>query len=325
VTNGGAMRVLLLVLMFPLAAACSSLSPKLTPSANILEQSSADVAGRWTGTWTGTGIYNSTREDTVRVDLVQQGDRGLGRLVMEGAIAAESVPETVRFQGLNGIRIVVEVSKEHVKLRHQLDGRLFTADMKLSDDGERMFGWVRDSQPAVGLVLTRRPAPAAPAPPQQAAMAAPQAVEPPAKAEPQVVALVPEQAERQATAGPAERPRQEDYLATQELPAIQFDYDKAVIRPDSADTLVSHAEWLKEHGDTVVLVEGHCDERGTAEYNVALGDRRAKAAKDYLAAYGVAPDRITTVSHGKERLACTANTTECHEMNRRTEFRIKSR
>jgi peptidoglycan-associated lipoprotein len=320
------MRVLLLVLMFPLAAACSSMSPKLTPSAAIPEQSSADIAGRWTGTWTGTGIFNSTREDTVRVDLVQQGDRGFGHLVMEGAIAAESVPETVRFQGLNGIRIVAEVSKEHVKLRHQLDGRLFTADMKLSDDGERMFGWMRGSQPVVGLMLTRKPAAAAPAPPpQQAAMAAPQAVEPPAKDAPQVVAMVPEQAERQATAGPAERPRQEEYLATQELRAIQFDYDKAVIRPDSADTLVSHAEWLRAHGDTVVLIEGHCDERGTAEYNVALGDRRAKAAMDYLAAYGVAPERITTVSHGKERLACSANTTECHEMNRRTEFRIKSR
>ena len=62
--------------------------------------------------------------------------------------------------------------------------------------------------------------------------------------------------------------------------------------------------WLKDHDDTVVMIEGHCDERGTAEYNVALGDRRAKSVRDRLSAYGITPDRISTVSYGKERPAC---------------------
>jgi len=115
-------------------------------------------------------------------------------------------------------------------------------------------------------------------------------------------------------------------MAVQELTAIHFDFDKAELRPESVDRLIAHAGWLKDHDDTVVMIEGHCDERGTAEYNVALGDRRAKSVRDRLSAYGITSDRISTVSYGKERPACaTTDTAACHEMNRRTEFRIKSR
>ncbi|HYS17924.1 MAG TPA: OmpA family protein, partial [Candidatus Binatia bacterium] len=87
----------------------------------------------------------------------------------------------------------------------------------------------------------------------------------------------------------------------------------------------NNTTWLKENADTLVLIEGNCDERGTAEYNLALGDRRAKSAMDYLEANGIAKERLSTVSYGKERPVCTADTEECKNQNRRADFRIKSR
>jgi peptidoglycan-associated lipoprotein len=319
-----------LLLLFLLLTAWSSVTPATaaSPSASIPEASGVDLTGRWQGTWTGTGIFHSSREDSVTVDLVQRGGLGLGRLVLEGTTAAESVPQIIRWQGLTGIKIVAEVGNSgKVLLRHQHNGRLFTADLKMSEDGERMFGMVRDSHPAVGLLLTRAQPKAAPA------MPTPTPAEPPvsiqSKQEPApeplpVVAMVPPTAEPEKDAR-ADRASQKDFVPADELKAIRFDFDKAVIRSDAADTLVGYAAWLKDHEDTAVLIEGHCDERGTPEYNVALGDRRAKAVKDYLALYGVAPDRMSTVSYGKERQLCTAATEACREENRRAEFRVKSR
>jgi peptidoglycan-associated lipoprotein len=83
--------------------------------------------------------------------------------------------------------------------------------------------------------------------------------------------------------------------------------------------------WLKENADTFVLIEGNADERGTAEYNLALGDRRAKSALDYLEANGIPKDRMSTVSYGKERPACTDATEQCRAQNRRSDFRVKSK
>jgi peptidoglycan-associated lipoprotein len=74
-----------------------------------------------------------------------------------------------------------------------------------------------------------------------------------------------------------------------------------------------------------VLIEGNCDERGTAEYNLALGDRRAESAMAYLEANGIPRERLSTISYGKERPVCTENTEECKTQNRRADFRIKSR
>ena len=321
----------LLLLLIPLIAACSTMTPAPSPSASISEPSGFDLTGRWTGTWTGTGIFHSTREDSVTVDFVQRGDLGLGKLVLEGAIAAESVPEIVRFQGLNGIRVVANVRDGKVKLRHQQDGRLFTADLQVAEGGDRMFGLVRDSQPAVGLLLTRAEARAAPAVPAPA----PSPVVPPepiqSRQEPEpapepVVAMAapPREAEPDKDTA-AQRPSQQDFAVVEELKAIRFDFDQAVIRTDAADALVGYAAWLKDHDDTAVLIEGHCDERGTSEYNVALGDRRAKAVRDYLALYGVAPERMSTVSYGKERPVCAAATDACRAENRRAELRVKSR
>lgn len=322
------MRVLLLALMLPLVAACSTLSPAKQPSANISESSGVDIAGRWTGNWTGTGLYHSVRDDTLTLDLVQRGDMGHGRMVLEGTGAAESVPEDIRRAGLWGTRVLAKISGDKVTLRHHVDGRLFTADLKLSEGGQQMVGLVRGTHPHVGLVLTREQprTPDPPAVPHQAAMAPP--APEPAKIEPAppVIAMAPEPKPEanEETAMPA-RPRQEEFMAVQELTAVHFDFDKADLRPDAVDQLQAHAEWLKEHVDTAVLVEGHCDERGTAEYNVALGDRRAKSVRDHLAAYGIAADRVSTISYGKEHQACAADTAQCHETNRRAEFRVKSR
>jgi peptidoglycan-associated lipoprotein len=82
---------------------------------------------------------------------------------------------------------------------------------------------------------------------------------------------------------------------------IHFALDQYDIDPEARAILDSQARWLMAHPDTRVTIEGHCDERGTREYNLALGDRRANAAKNYLAARGVSPARITTISYGKER------------------------
>jgi peptidoglycan-associated lipoprotein len=324
------MRVFL-VLLLPLIAACSTVTPSPSPSASIaqptgVQSTGQDLTGRWRGTWTGTGIFHSTREDAVRVDFVQRGDRGLGRLVLEGAIAAESVPEVVRFQGLNGIPLMAEVRPGTVTIHHPQDGRLFTADLKVDESGDRMFGIVRGSRPAVGLLLTRAQPKAAPAMPAPAPTPPVQSSQEPEPAKETVVAMVPPPAEPEAEKDTkAERAGQEEFAPVPELTTIRFDFDKAVIRSDAADVLVGHAAWLKDHEDTAVMIEGHCDERGTAEYNVALGDRRAKAVKDYLSLYGVATERISTVSYGKERPTCTAATDACRDENRRAEFRVKSR
>jgi peptidoglycan-associated lipoprotein len=279
-----------------------------------------DLTGRWSGQWTGTGLLNAPREDAVTVDLVQRGDLGYGRLVFEGANAAESVPKEVRYAGLWGIRVVAEISRGAVTLRHETSGHLFIADLKVAGDGEHMYGLVRGSSPAVGLMLTR--VPQVPGTPPQAAMAVPTPAERPATP----IAMVTEQKE---TATPAP-PRQEEsatkeFVAVQELPAIHFDFDRADLRPDTVDTLIAHVGWLKDHADTVLLIEGHCDERGTTEYNVSLGERRAQSVRDHLSAHGIAPDRISTTSYGRERPVCVKSTDECRKINRRAEFRVKTR
>jgi len=123
----------------------------------------------------------------------------------------------------------------------------------------------------------------------------------------------------------AQRPRSEDYVAVPELKPVYFDFDKAALRPDAVDALTNNTTWLKENAETLVLIEGNCDERGTAEYNLALGDRRAKSAMEYLEANGIPKERLSTISYGKERPVCTADTEECKNQNRRADFRIKSR
>jgi peptidoglycan-associated lipoprotein len=97
---------------------------------------------------------------------------------------------------------------------------------------------------------------------------------------------------------------------------IFFDYDQAVIRDDARATLDSQANWLSQNKTVNVQIAGDCDERGTEEYNIALGSRRAYAAETYLAAKGVAPNRMTTISYGKDRPIAPGSTEEAWAQNR---------
>lgn len=101
---------------------------------------------------------------------------------------------------------------------------------------------------------------------------------------------------------------------------IYFDFDMYNIRPDAKPVLEEVASWMLKNTNTKLLIEGHCDERGTNEYNLALGDRRGKAARDYLIALGVASQRIEIISYGEEKPTCTDQTEECWAKNRRAHF-----
>jgi len=103
---------------------------------------------------------------------------------------------------------------------------------------------------------------------------------------------------------------------------IYFDFDKSTLTPVSQDNLMRKAAWLRENADVTVTSEGHCDERGTNEYNLALGDRRADSAKAFLVDLGIAASRLTTISYGEERPQCTQQNEECWSKNRRGHFVI---
>jgi OOP family OmpA-OmpF porin len=107
------------------------------------------------------------------------------------------------------------------------------------------------------------------------------------------------------------------------LDPVHFDFDKSVLRAQDRAILNKHVEWLKAHKDTSVLVEGHCDEVGTTEYNLALGERRAAEAKKYLVNSGIAAARISTISFGEERPADPGHSEAAHAKNRRAEFVVK--
>ena len=109
------------------------------------------------------------------------------------------------------------------------------------------------------------------------------------------------------------------------LDAIHFDLDKSDIRESDRAVLAKNAETLKKFDFIKVTVEGHCDERGSVEYNLALGERRARAAYDYLVSLGVPADRLRTVSYGKEIPLCTESNEDCWQRNRRAKFTISGK
>ena len=98
---------------------------------------------------------------------------------------------------------------------------------------------------------------------------------------------------------------------------IFFDFDKSDIKADSRTKLDAWADWLKKFPQVTAVIEGHCDERGTREYNLALGDRRATAAKNYLVAKGIPANRLQTISYGKERPAVLGSNEAAWAQNRR--------
>jgi peptidoglycan-associated lipoprotein len=106
------------------------------------------------------------------------------------------------------------------------------------------------------------------------------------------------------------------------LANIYFDYDKALIRDDAKPVLETNANWLKKFQTVKILIEGHCDERGTEEYNLALGEKRAKAALDYLVMLGVPADRMKTISYGKSQPIDPGHNEAAWQKNRRDQFTI---
>lgn len=108
------------------------------------------------------------------------------------------------------------------------------------------------------------------------------------------------------------------------LKDIYFDFDRADLRPDARETLRANADWLKKNRSATVQIEGHCDERGTSEYNLALGAKRAQSAKDYLVTLGISERRISTISYGEEIPVCTEHNEQCWQKNRHDRFVVKN-
>jgi peptidoglycan-associated lipoprotein len=127
------------------------------------------------------------------------------------------------------------------------------------------------------------------------------------------------------TAAPAPPAPPKEYRANDALKSIFFAFDKSDIRPGDAKVLDATAAYLKANPSQLVLIEGHCDERGTAEYNLALGERRAKSAMNYLVSNGIEAGRITTISYGKERPVCSEKAETCWSRNRNDTFLTKEK
>ena len=178
-------------------------------------------------------------------------------------------------------------------------------------------------------VMQAAPAPAGPAaatvPAPAAAQPTPQTAETPVT-RPAPPAETPVRPSQAAPAAPAPAAAAQPAAAgPSPLKDVFFDYDKSSIRDDQKAALNDNVGWLKVNGGAKVLLEGHCDERGTAEYNLALGERRAKAVKDYLIAAGIAADRISTISYGKERPFVLGHDESAWKWNRRGHFVIQGR
>ncbi len=147
-------------------------------------------------------------------------------------------------------------------------------------------------------------------------------------ATPTVVTLEPTPA---PTPKPMPRSAEEDIKAmsldriSSYLKPVFYDYDKADLRTDARDVLAANAAWLKSHATVAFTIEGHCDERGTAQYNLALGDRRANAAKEYLVSLGIDAGRVKTVSYGKERPFATGHDEDSWAKNRRAHFVVTAK
>jgi peptidoglycan-associated lipoprotein len=137
-----------------------------------------------------------------------------------------------------------------------------------------------------------------------------------------------------APAPPPAAPTEDEIFAKKTLEALNaekplddafFDLDSTQIRDDAKPALQKDAEWMKRWSSTKIMIEGHCDSRGTSEYNLALGDRRAKAVQDYLVSLGIPTDRIQIVSKGKEQPFCADENETCWQQNRRGHFLITAK
>jgi peptidoglycan-associated lipoprotein len=185
-------------------------------------------------------------------------------------------------------------------------------------------------------IITPPPAPATPAVPpvpQEEPLAPahdPTPDEPPTEAkildelrrsEPEVATAEPplagrEEAETVATPPPP-------VVSSIELADVFFDFDDFSIRRDAKPMLEANAQLITDHAGGMVIIEGHCDERGSADYNLVLGERRAQAVKRYLQKRGIQPSRLQVITYGKERPFCMEHTEECYQKNRRAHFEYR--
>ncbi len=117
----------------------------------------------------------------------------------------------------------------------------------------------------------------------------------------------------------------EELNAQMPLGPVFFDYDQSEIRPDARAALQANAEWMNRWTSTSIRVAGHCDERGTNEYNLSLGEERAAAVRDYLVGLGIDASRIATVSRGEESPFCNESTESCWQENRRGQFTVTAK
>ena len=171
---------------------------------------------------------------------------------------------------------------------------------------------------AASSTVTQAPPPAVAATPPPAPTPAPAPAPAPAVTPP------PAAAAQQPAAAPVARPAPRDFEPSSDLKAIHFDFDKSDIRPGDAAILDANARWLRDNPKHLVLIQGHCDERGTNEYNTALGDRRARATMNYLVGRGIQASRVTTISYGEERPLCNEHNERCWSQNRRAQFLVKA-
>jgi len=118
--------------------------------------------------------------------------------------------------------------------------------------------------------------------------------------------------------------RSGEFVSQATIQPIYFDFDKYGLSDATRQTLQKNAETIKTHKDWVVLVEGHCDSRGTVEYNLALGQKRAKEVRDYYTRLGVPESAIGTISYGKEKQVCEEETDECWAKNRKADTKVKA-
>jgi peptidoglycan-associated lipoprotein len=166
-------------------------------------------------------------------------------------------------------------------------------------------------RPAPGAPVTSAPIPSSPVAPGAgpAPVAAPPAAESPAPGTPSYSTAYPPGSSFTA---PVDR--------RSRLDAIYFDFDQAELKPEYRRVLETNAEWLRRNPAVRIQIEGHCDERGSVQYNLALGERRAESAKRYLESLGVDGNRMQTISYGEERPAAPGSGEEAWARNRRAEF-----
>lgn len=125
--------------------------------------------------------------------------------------------------------------------------------------------------------------------------------------------------------GMAERVPVKEFHPAHEMADVHFEFDRYDIRSQDEPALQSNAAWLRSNRNYLVLIEGHSDERGTPEYNVALGERRAKMTQNYLVSHGIDSRRISVISYGEYRQQCTESSEECWAKNRRAHFLVRPR